>query len=893
MTETPSALSQDIHLLGDLLGQIIREQHGDAALELVENVRLTARNRRDNVPEAAEKLSNLIEQTTLDQKQTLIKAFSNYFQLINIAEDQHRVRVLRERERKEALRESIERAIRDLKERGLTSDAIRGILQQAHLRFVLTAHPSEAKRKEILIKLRHLTQMMTRLEREELLPRETKAIKADLAAEIEELWQTRSIRSHQTFVSDEVNFGLYFVTGGIMDATVDIYDTLEAALNRHYPDANWRALPEVLQFASWIGGDRDGNPNVTTDVTLETLKTQRATALQVYRDEIKYLREHLTQAVDETTVSEELHREIKNLNGNSRFSGEPYRQFMDIIGKKLKDDAYPTGADFLKDLRLVYESLIDNRGGRVAKQVIRRLIRKVELFGLHLLPLEVREDAGFHADTIHELFAYYGIHEDYHNASEEEKQRLLTQEIANARPLFPAKIDQFSETTRRIIETWRMIATAHDMYGTMVIDTVIASMSKQPSDVLAMLLLSKEVGIDAHVDIAPLFETIQDLYNAADVMTTLFQNETYKAYLEKRAGSRGLHQQIMIGYSDSSKDGGYLASNWHLYAAQQKLTEACEKEGVLLELFHGRGGSIGRGGGPTNRSIRSQPPLSLRGGIKITEQGEVIAYRYSNSDIAHRHLQQVMNAVLISLSSTDNLTIPDEWAQTMEKLSEYSRQKYRHFVYEEPGFLDYWQAATPVHELGKMRISSRPAKRTSKGGFAAMRAIPWVFSWMQSRAIVPSWFGIGTACQTFCDENEAGLELLQTMYQEWAFFRAVIDNAQLDVAKADMGIAELYASLVQDDALRDLMFGMVQTEHSLSREMILKVTQQEDLLSAMPAIKVSIERRNPYVDPLNFIQVALLPVLRDMDENDEAYPKVLEAVLGTINGIAAGMKTTG
>jgi len=898
MTDTliagSSPFSRDIKLLGNLLGLIIKEQHGQDAFNLVEAVRKTARARRNHVPGAAQKLTTQIQNTTLEEKQILTKAFSNYFQLINIAEDQQRIRVLREREKADRLQESIDSAIAALREKGVPDAQVRSILDQLRLRLVLTAHPSEAKRKEVLIKLRDITQMMRRLEREKMLQREVQELETQLAAEIEELWQTRPIRSSQTTVNDEVDFGLYFITSVIMDISVDIYDELQASLETHYPGADWSTLPPVLQFASWIGSDRDGNPNVTAHITLKALDTLREAARTVYLQEIAQLREHLTQSVNRIAVSQQLQDKLASRTSkDSDYINEPYREYMNMMYHKLKDDVYTSGDDMLAELQIVYESLQANNGKRIANSVIRRLMRKIAFFGLHLTPLEVREDASLNAATIDELFRHYDIHPDYLNASEEEKQGLLSNEINNPRPLFPSSLLDCSDTARRVIETWQMIQKAHQQYGPAVIDTVIASMSKQPSDVLTMLLLAHEVGIADHVQIVPLFETIQDLENAPDVMTTLFNNPAYKTYLEAHAKDTPLHQQIMIGYSDSSKDGGYLASNWHLYTAQQKLSETCSAQGVLLELFHGRGGSIGRGGGPTNRAIRSQPPLSLRGGIKITEQGEVIAYRYSNADIAHRHLNQIMNAALLSLSSQQEHQLNPDWEQAMQKLAEYGRHSYRDFVYETDGFLDYWQKATPINELSQLQISSRPAKRKSKGGFAAMRAIPWVFSWMQSRAIIPSWFGIGTAFEQFCDENASGLEVLQQMYAQWLFFRAVVDNAQLDVAKADMGIAELYASLVEDAALRESMFKRIKDEHSLTYRMICEVTKQPQLLENMSAIRTSIERRNPYVDPLNFIQVELLRELRHSERGAEDTSPELKAVLATINGIAAGMKTTG
>jgi phosphoenolpyruvate carboxylase len=889
---TRNPLSRDIRLLGDLLGYIIREQHDDAAFDLEETVRQTAKDRRSNTAEATNRLQKLIEKTTLEQKQILIKAFGNYFQLINIAEDQQRIRVLRDREKKGTLSESIDSAIKRLHSENRSADAIREILNQLRLRLVLTAHPSEAKRREVLVKLRHITQMMTRQERTDLLPREYDTLKKHLAAEIEELWQTRPIPLDTT-VQDEVDFGLYFVTSVIMDVTVHIYDELQRSLEHYYPDEDWSTLPRVLKYASWIGGDRDGNPNVTPSVTMQTLLKLRETARQVYLNDVDFLREHLTQSCQQVEISDELRAAVPGDINAAPYPDEPYRKHLNRVYQKLDDDAYATGDDLQADLHLVYDSLLAHRGERIAETTLRPLLRKVGIFGLHLTPLEIREDANLHRQALHELFAHYGLHDNFTDAPEDEKIELLTEEIKNPRPLFPVDLTPFSESTQNIIETWHMVAEAHERFGTRVIDTSIASMCELPSDTLAMLLFASEVNVADNIEIVPLFETIDDLDRAPAVMKQLFDNPVYRQHLETKAGDEPVRQQIMIGYSDSSKDGGYLASNWYLYNAQQKLTRACLEEGVLVEIFHGRGGSIGRGGGPTNRAIRSQPPESLRGGIKITEQGEVIAYRYSNRDIANRHLQQVMSAALLALSRKSDHSIDATWTDAMDKLSDYGRATYRDFVYETDGFLEYWQAATPINELSRLRISSRPAKRKKSGGFAAMRAIPWVFSWMQSRAIIPSWFGIGTAFQQYCQQTEDGLETLQTMYEKWRFFRAVVNNAQLDVAKADMGIAKLYASLVDDDELRDEMYGRIYNEHSLTNEMLCAVTRQEQLLASMSAIQTSIERRNPYIDPLNFIQVDLLRDLRATSPDSDEYDDILDAVLATINGIAAGMKTTG
>ena len=900
MTAQPSAnsgsLSTDIHLLGGLLGQIIREQHGDEAFDLVEQVRARAKTRRESDdPAQTQTLAAMIEALDLEDKNVLIKAFSNYFQLINIAEDQQRVRVLRQREADGVLDESVDAAIASLHEAGLTADQVRELLNELRVRLVLTAHPSEAKRKEVLIKLRTIAEMIAQRDRSALLPREEQAMLAQIKEEIEEMWQTPATRANRKTVADEVDFGLYFITSVIMDVVIDVYIDIETSLAHYYPEQDWSLLPGLIRYASWIGGDRDGNPNVTSDVTLNTMETQHQAALGVYLREVALLRDHLTQSLSEAEVSEALRAAVAgHPELEEQYPGEIYRQQLELIYQRLKNDRYQDSRELLHDLLLIDESLRANRGRHVANGFLNRLIKKIRLFGLHLLPLDIREDARLQIATLDELFRYYGIVEHYAELPEAEKQALLTREIANPRPFFPVDTSRFSEITQRIVATWRMIAEAHQRYSTIVIDSVIASMSQNPSDVLAMLFFASEVGVQDEVEIVPLLETIDDLYRGSEIVSVLFKNPEYLKHLEARGQRHGLHQQIMIGYSDSSKDGGYLASNWHLYRAQQLLTEVCEQHGVSLQLFHGRGGSIGRGGGPTNRSILSQPPLSLRGGIKITEQGEVIAYRYGNSAIGRRHLHQIMHAMLLAMGIPQRIEtgMQPEWGEAMSRLSEIGQKAYRRFVYETDGFLDYWYQATPINELGRLPISSRPAKRSSKGGFESIRAIPWIFSWMQSRAIVPSWFGVGSALYEFC-QQPGGLALLQTMYRDWSFFNAVIQNVQLDVAKADMGIASLYASLVGDPATRQMIFGQIQAEHERTCQMLPQVLGQADLLDNSPVIKRSIERRNPYVDPLNFIQVSLLHDLRQLDPETPDYDRILSAVLATISGIAAGMKTTG
>jgi len=895
-TTNRTSIGADIRLLGNWLGDILKEQYEDdddavdSAYDLVEKVRHAAKDWRNGDAAAGTRLSELIQKTNLEEKLTLIKSFSNYFQLVNIAEDLERIRVLRQREQADKLDETIDRAISWLRNRGQTADDARKLFDQLRIRFVLTAHPSETKRQEILIKLRNITRMMTHRERETLLQRERKHLEQSIAEEIETLWQTSVVASRQKTVMDEVEVGLYFLTSVIMDVVVGIYDEFYESLEKHYPDHEWADLHRLLRYGSWIGGDRDGNPNVTPEVSLQTLKLHREAARKAYLDEIRQLINHLTQASPAPEALDYLDTELPTPEylTPTPYKGEIFREKLFVIADKLEKDLYGRHAELLHDLRALQATLADTRNHRAASGRLRRLSRKVRLFGFHLMPLDIREDARLHAATIAELLSHYGLQDDYLNLPETEKQRILTVEIQNPRPFFPPEADSFTPTTQRVVATWRTVAIAHERYGKDAIDTFIASMSEQPSDVLTLLLFATEVGVADDLDLVPLFETIEDLANAPEVMRVLFNNPVYREHITKRSN----RQQIMIGYSDSGKDGGYLASNWHLYKSQQQLTLACTEHGIELELFHGRGGSIGRGGGPTNRAILSQPAASLRGGIKMTEQGEVIAYRYSNHEIARRHLHQVLNACIIALGGAETDKVKVAWADAMESLAIHGREAFRLFVYDNDDFLTYWQQSTPINELSQLRISSRPAKRGAKGGFAAMRAIPWVFSWMQCRAIIPSWYGIGTAIYRYQQEN-SDTQTLSEMYREWSFFRTLVRNAALDVAKADMGIAALYSTLVTDEGVRQRMFSRIQQEHELTREMLCLISGQSDLLDYTPALRHSIDRRNPYVDPLNFIQVELLQQWRTISPEDEHYQATLEAILASINGIAAGMKTTG
>ncbi len=888
----------DIHLLIKLLGNTILGQHGAEALELIEEIRLLAKRRRQGDQVAAETLIQRIASLPLEKLRILTNAFSTYFQLINIAEDQQRLRVLSKREQAGQLQETLEEAITELKQRSWSGTDLQDLLQHLRVRFVLTAHPSEAKRQEVLRQLQRIANLLASHSLATNSTRQQRQLEHALLETIEILTQTQQFRDRQKTVADEVQFGLYYLCSVIMDATIEIYGDLQDALAKNYPQVTWRHPPAILRYASWIGGDRDGNPNVTPYTTLDTLATMRATAREIYIHEVVSLRDLLTHSSQLAQISPQLGSLLReDASLAAHYPKEPYRQIFEQIRRRLELDEYPNSRELLDDLLVVEQSLLEHGSEHVARGHLLRLIGKVRLFGLHFLPLDIREDANLIRLALDELFRQYGICENYAETPEAEKQALLQYEITNRRPLFPRDKERYSENTRMIIDTWEMIALAHQRYGAIAIDTVIASMSANASDVLAMLLLAREVGVAHQLDLVPLFETIEDLHNAPAMMANLFKNPAYQEYLTSRDVGRGWRQQIMLGYSDSSKDGGYLASNWELYTANRELNQVCDEHGVSLQLFHGRGGSIGRGGGPTNRSILAQPSGSLRGGVKITEQGEVIAYRYANAGIARRHMQQVLHAAILQsakdVSQKDVVKQEAEWLAVMAKLAATSRRAYRDFVYENDGFLTYWQQATPIHELAQLRISSRPVSRHSKKGFAAMRAIPWVFSWVQSRAIIPSWFGVGSAVAEFCASGSQHLAILQEMYAHWPFFQNTIQNLEMDVAKADMGIAGHYAGLVSETQLANEQFQTIQTEHQLTAEYVCKITQQNSLLDSMPVIQNSIMRRNPYVDPINFIQVELLKRIRALKPDAPEYDALKGAVLDTINGIAAGMKTTG
>lgn len=921
LPEEHSHLRSTIRLLGGLLGETIIEQEGQEIFNLEEEIRGLSKGWRNGEAGAKKKLAKLMP-TLLDdlpKASAVLKAFTTYFQLINLAEEQERVHVLRGRARQAEesstpMGESIEAAIQKLKAEGLDASSVQEILDELFIALVLTAHPTEAKRRTILLILKHITELLYQQNELDLLPSELEEARRQLHEYIVLLWQSDETRERRPTVMDEVRQnGLYFFETTLFKLVPQIYDELQRALAKSYPDHSFE-IPPFLRYGSWIGGDRDGNPYVTLQITRDALRAKKESILEHYNYEIDALFNLLSSSKTRIQFVPEfldsLEQDVQLVPAEERermgwFTQEPYRQKLFLMFRRLhatradnrlpwrqkseNSYGYKNADEFLADLKLIDATLRQQKGERLAQGRLARLIRSVEVFGFHLATLDIRQHAERHRSALAELLRSYDVVYDYDALAEYDKVKFLTQEINSLRPL--TALLRFTDETNETLALFRLIREAHEEIGEAAIQTYIISMTTSVSNVLEVLLFAKDAGLYGKIDIAPLFETVDDLLRAPQVMEELFTNEAYKRHLELR----GMKQQIMIGYSDSNKDGGYLRATWMLYTAQQALAEVCQTYQTTLTLFHGRGGSLGRGGGPANRAILAQPPESTRGRIKVTEQGEVISSRYSDPAIAHRHLEQLVNAILLTCGKRPEYKQETVWQNAMNEVSQLAYEKYRSLV-EKPQFIDYFHRTTPIDQIGHLNIGSRPAKRKQTQDISDLRAIPWVFAWLQTRLNIPSWYGVGTGMGTWINtgnkrEQKKQLALLQQMYQEWPFFRTMLDNVQVGLAKADMDIGALYAE--QSDAqVREVIFSDIKAEFERTVEVVLQVSNQAQLLEKEDWLQNSIRVRNPYVDPLNYLQVALLDRLNKEPEADDA-DQLREAVLLSVNGIAAGIQNVG
>ena len=923
-------LSAAIHFMGDLLGETIRTQSGAEAFALEEDVRALAKRLRANPdPETERELQRIVARLSVPEATDLIRAFTHYFGLVNLAEQLERLRVLRERDLADPStprHESILDAMAEIARSGVPAEAVEAALGDMALAPVFTAHPTESQRRTALEALRRIAVLLPPLLGPNLLPHERDERRRRLAGELVGRWQSDQLRVQKPAVLDEVKYGRFYMETTLLEVVPPIYRELEAALCAAYPGRDWKVAP-ILRFGSWIGGDRDGNPFVTPDVTVQSAKLLQEALLQQYVARVEQLSHVLGPSRREAPISAALQESLAADAARfpevaatvaKRNEFEAYRQKCTYIRERLlltaerttrftpqwsaHPDAsnekergwYYGAAGFLADLRLMDESLRANAGSTLADGELHDLIRLVEVFGLHMATLDIRQHSQRHTAAIHEILAASRICDDYTALSEAERTALLSQELEGRRPLIPARI-AYSAETNETIETLRIVAAVLEQLNPDVIHTYIISMATGPSDVLAVLLLAREAGLydpaagRSALDIVPLFETRADLQQAPGILTDLLATPAYREHL----GRRGDRQEIMLGYSDSNKDSGYLAANWALYVAQRDLVAIAQEAGIDLRLFHGRGGAVGRGGGGANRAILAQPPGTVRGRMRLTEQGEVIFDRYGLPGIAARHLQQLLHAMLISTFTSPAADAPPEWGDALAEMADDSAVAYRSLVYDDPRFIDYFQEATPITELVRLNIGSRPASRKTSQRIEDLRAIPWVFAWMQSRHTLPGWYGLGAAIEAFIGRRgPAGLALLQRMYREWPFITTLIDNAQMILSKADMRIAHSYAELVKDRALADAIFEQIRAEYDRTVRGVMLVTDQEQLLDCSPILQRSIDRRNPYIDPLSAIQVELLRRLRATPD-DAAIAELREAVLLSVNGIAAGLKNTG
>ena len=903
------SLSGDIYLLVGILGEAIQAVAGRDAFDLEEAARALAKNLRRGDLDASAELQQLVHGADTEDLRILIRAFTNYFQLINLSEDNERIRRVRQREQREPdrpRRGSIREAVLVLAERGITADALQALLNDAQVRLVLTAHPTEARRRTIIDKLARIFATIRDLDERRALPWEVERSRTRLSSTIEGLWTSNELQITKPTVLDEVRAVLVYFSSTFASVIPAIYRDLEDAVAEAYPDAGI-TIPPFLTFGSWIGGDRDGNPFVTPEVTVEALRIMRSAALGLLDGTITELAGRLSMstlmvppvaALDAAIATyaamfPELAHHLAIAN-----RGEPYRQFLTLVRERLRatrdggEHAYHRAAEMLDDLLLVRDSLREQKADMIVGGDLTDVIRMVQVFGFEFATLDIREHSRRLTMAVGAALAASGVEDGYADLDEAARQAILQREIDNPRPLVPLDLDVLPDAAREVIQTFRTIRWLLTHEFPDAIQTYIISGAETPSHVLEVLLLMKESklagtgGADARLRIAPLFEEGATLRSSRETMTALLAMPVYRRALE---GAGGV-QEIMIGYSDSNKDVGYLASSWELQEAQATLAAALDEQGVPFVFFHGRGGSIGRGGGPTNIAILSLPPNTVKGRIKITEQGEVISARYATTQIAHRELELAMEAILVRSTDAASKWDPAKRARSntaMQAMADRSAEVYRGLVYGDPDFVTFFYEATPINAISRLQLGSRPAKRTTSNRIQDLRAIPWVFSWTQARIILPGWYGLGSALAY--GEEQFGLDLLQTMEEGWIFFRATLSNAELALAKADLDIAELYVRLVADDVIRERIWSQLKAEYELTERMILRVTKQERLLDRDPVLQRSIDRRNPYVDPLSFIQVELLKRLREDPENDE----IVETLHLAVNGIAGGLKNTG
>ena len=932
-------LKEDIRLLGRLLGDVLRTQEGDAVYDVVETVRQTAvRFRREADPVAGAELNRMLKKLTREQTISVVRAFSYFSHLANIAEDQHHNRRRRAHllAGSAAQPGSIPYALSKLDDAGVSGAAIREFFDGALVSPVLTAHPTEVQRKSILDAEHEIARLLA--ERDlPLTPRERTRNGELLHAQVATLWQTRMLRYTKLTVADEIENALSYYRITFLRELPALYEDMEVEFAAQFPQLRNKSaspkLPPFVQMGRWIGGDRDGNPNVNAATMQHALVRQSTTILDFYLQEVHALGAELSISTLLVGVSPELQKLADaSPDMSDHRSDEPYRRALIYIYARLAASARALGAtnilrkevghaepyasaiEFTLDLQTIVDSLTTHFGAAMVRPRLAALLRASEIFGFHLATLDMRQSSDVHERVLSELFACARVESDYAALDEDAKVALLLAELARPGLLYSPYI-QYSDETRSELAVLGTAREIRARYGVKAIRNYIISHTEEVSDLLEVFLLQKETGLlrgrwheagaaepesDLELMVIPLFETIPDLRRAAEIMESLMAIPVVRRLIAKQ----GELQEVMLGYSDSNKDGGFLTSNWELYKAETRLVEVFKRAGVTLRLFHGRGGTVGRGGGPSYDAILAQPSGTVNGQIRLTEQGEIIASKFSNPEIGRRNLELLVSATLEAslMPASDNSREAGrlaEFERVMDELSELAYHAYRDLVYGTPGFTDYFFAATPIAEIAELNIGSRPASRKASRRIEDLRAIPWGFSWGQCRLLLPGWYGFGSAISAWLEagskrERSSRLSTLKAMFRDWPFFATLLSNMDMVLSKTDLAVASRYAELVPDKRLRNAIFKRISAEHDQTVACLSQITGSKERLAANPLLARSIKNRFAYLDPLNHLQVELIKRNRANAAADRPRDgRVNRGIHLSINGIAAGLRNTG
>jgi phosphoenolpyruvate carboxylase len=889
-------LRADVRRLGGLVGEMLAEQGGAELFGRVEAVRQAAIRRRESGEDAADELFPHLAGLEPRSAAELARAFAAYFQVVNLAEKVHRIRRRRDyQSRHQTQRGSLMESALRLREAGVGPGEVGELLGRLRIEPVFTAHPSEATRRTILEKEQRIARRLVERLDPSLTPPEERVLWARIRSDVTAAWQTAEQHQERPTVADEMEHVLFYLTDVVYRVVPMFYETLEEALAEAWGgEVPTLRMPSILRFASWVGGDMDGNPNVDAGTLLATLERHRELILNLYSAEVRRLARRLSQSRSRVAASRQVMSRIDDYGERfpdvmaavpARHRRMPYRVLLALIGARLEETragaggGYATGGALAADLRRIAVSLEQHRGRHAGLFRVRRLLRRVDCFGLHLAALDVRQDALVHRRVVGRLLAEEG----WLDAGAGRRQERLREALEAGEG--PAA--ESNPEDRRTLEVFAALAEARRRFGGVALGPFIVSMTEGADDVLSVLLLARwgrlGEGESVPLDVAPLLETVSDLRSAPEILGRLLDDPAYRRHL----AGRERRQVVMIGYSDSNKDGGLAASRWALQRAQAVLAAVLERSDAELTVFHGRGGTISRGGGKTHRAILATPPAAVGGRLRMTEQGETIDANFGLRAIALRHLERIAGATAVATVSPPGEALPADWSGVMDEIARDSRAAYRQLVYGGGDeFAEYFRHATPIDVIERMRIGSRPASRRAGGGIDNLRAIPWVFAWTQSRHLLPGWYGLGAGLAAAAERH--GREGLAEMAAGWLFFRNLLEDAEMVLGKADLEIAARYAELAGE--VGAAIFPRIRDEYERTTEMVLAVTGMEELLDRDPALQRSIYLRNPYVDPMSLLQVDLLRRWRDSERTDD---ELLRALLATVHGIAGALQNTG